>query len=209
MPPVLSPRVERTTQAELLTTLIDEPIPPLLRRFDGALFTPETVLTEVNRHSKGKLWAFSSDETADTDRRRPGPGRYQFFRYGWLQPIVPDLVELSAGHGARLPGSATEAVARAIAHVDRLFKVIEYRGAWWLYARGQDMEEAPALLAPDYYLLRRVIAMEQLEGLQEALAEAQEEIEALEEGDPDEELEEFPIHVWGSPSTRPETPHMN
>lgn len=173
------------TQREVLRAVIQEG--QLLRRFDGALFHPGTIMEEVEYHYKGTLNCFQSDGCA-FDEAKVGPGRFLFFRYGWLQPVVPELLTLSEGNAARLNPLNSRVLANSIAHVDRLFRTVQYRGLWWLYLKT-DTDPTPTLFSPDYYLLRHVHAVEDLQAV---MHQVEEELDAAEDATP----VEHPIHIW-------------
>lgn len=102
----------------------------------------------------------------------------------------PQLLDLPPNHPARLKGDL-RTVAAAIAHVDRMFEAVRYAEGWWLFLK--DDQNTPTLVAPHYYLFRRVLGMEQL---QEILNDLEAE---LDDDDDMEEVEEeeFPLFVWG------------
>jgi hypothetical protein len=97
------------------------------------------------------------------------------------------LLELPPTHPARLPLAVRRTVVRALCHVDRLFQPHLYRRTWWL--RLRDPDGPVTLVAPDYYLLRRVEAMDHLQAILNEAAQR------LEEADEPEEV--VPLHVWG------------
>lgn len=183
------------TQREVLLSLIAAPEKPLLRRFDGSLFNPNLVLEEIEHHYRGPSPCFQSDGDG-CDCRIVGPGRFQFFRYGWLQPIVPELLALPPEDLSRLNPVNSRIVANSIAHVDRMFRTVQYQGIWWLYLR--DNTDPPLLMTPDHYLRRRIQAFDELQVI---LEEEAEELDAIERGDliegEEESPDQIPVHVWG------------
>lgn len=106
-----------------------------------------------------------------------------------IGPETPTLLELPPNHGCRLKNVTRELVA-ALCHVDRLFRPYEHNGTWWLRLRTPP--EPLTLVAPDYYLFRRVLAMEQLASILEEMDEALDDAE--EEEAPNEVNT---LHVWG------------
>jgi hypothetical protein len=98
---------------------------------------------------------------------------------------APTLLELPPNHGSRLKRITRDLVA-ALCHVDRMFRPHRYNDTWWLRLREPD--GPMVLVAPDYYLFRRVLAMEELEAILE---------DADAESEPEEEADVWPLFVWG------------
>jgi hypothetical protein len=187
----------RPSQRAVLEALIADPTRPVLERFDGAIFDPAAVLQEVRLANLGNAPCFSTDEYDDSEERdRIGPGRFRFHRYGWLKPVAPRILQIdptSPRSLASLDGN-NHGIVAAIAHVDPGFKVFHFRGTWWLQWIITDPEAddgPPVLVAPDYYLMRRVLAMEELHSIYEEDA-------MVEDEEDDETPEVFPLFVWGS-----------